>query len=127
MSKEETSILKIEEILKDEKKFNSYVNSIENNNNIPYEEEIENRILRKIANEKKYSKKQSRFKMTDYLKVACFTLVALIVWNFFGIVSKTNGEEMESARHENGEEINSIISKINKFFITPINLEREEK
>ena len=43
MSKEKMSILKIEELLKDENKFNSYLDSLENNNDIPYEEELENR------------------------------------------------------------------------------------
>lgn len=52
MSKEEMSILKIEELLKDENKFNSYLDSLENNNDIPYEEGLENRILSKITNEK---------------------------------------------------------------------------
>ncbi len=127
MSKEEMSILKIEELLKDENKFNSYLDSLENNNDIPYEEGLENRILSKITNEKNDNKKQNKFRMTDYLKVACFTLIALIIWNFFGFVSKTNGEEIESARQENSEEINSIISKINEFFVTPINLERGGK
>lgn len=127
MSKEEMSILKIEELLKDENKFNSYVDSLENNNDIPYEEGLENRILSKITNEKNDNKKRNKFRITDYLKVACFTLIALIVWNFFGFVSKTNGEEIESARQENSEEFNSIISKINEFFVTPINLERGGK
>ena len=68
MSKEEMSILKIEELLKDENKFNSYVDSLENNDDIPYEEGLENRILSKITNEKNDNKKQNRFRMTDYLK-----------------------------------------------------------
>ena len=61
MSKEEMSILKIEELLKDENKFNSYVDSIENNNDIPYEKGLENRNLSKITNEKNDNKKQNKF------------------------------------------------------------------
>ena len=49
MSKEEMRILKIEELLKDENKFNSYVDSHENNDDLPYEEGLENRILIKIT------------------------------------------------------------------------------
>ncbi len=133
-------IIQIDEMLDDEIKLQKYIDDIESSNDINNYEDIEDRILNKIKNIKNENKQmKNKQKMTkfDYLKVAGFTILVLILWNIgsmTGILSNSQVNADTSKESENKQtkqsideiyqNINGVTNKISEFFVTPTNLER---
>ncbi len=119
-------IQKIDELINNEELFNNYLETLEKNENIKIPSNLTNNILDKIQPKKET--KVIKLKKMEILKVACFALFAVIMWNVIvtfdtndiNFEEKISKEVKKQDKIENIQtNLDKVTNKITTFFITP--------
>lgn len=112
----------IDEMLSNEDMLSKYISNVENSK-FETPENINEIIKLKINNKKLDDKKKNSYKYLNILKVACFTLVVMVMWTvMINIpISKNSSENIANVEVENVEKenrIHTIYGKVNDFTST---------
>lgn len=112
----------IEEMLSNEDMLSKYISNIENSK-FETPENINEIIKLKINNKMLDDKKKNSYKYLNILKVACFTLVVMVMWTVMTNIpiSKNSSENIANVEVENVEKenrIHTIYGKVNDFTST---------
>lgn len=119
-------IQKIDELMNNEELLNDYLEILEKNDNIKIPTNLNDNILNKIQQKKET--KLIKLKKIEILKVACFALFAVIMWNVIvtfdtntiNFEEKINKEVKKQNKIENLQtNLDKVTNKITTFFITP--------
>lgn len=116
---------KIDILLEDDVEFKKYINKIENENGI-IPENLNKKILNNInvLKQKNNKKTINKYKFIDFLKISCFTILTLLIWeigypNLNNLEYSNFDEKIELLNISNQKE--NISQKIGDFFLSPVN------
>ncbi len=116
---------KINMLLEDDTLFEKYINKIENES-IVIPENLNKKILNNInvLKQKNNKKSMNKYKFIDFLKVSCFTILTLLIWelgypNLNNLEYNNFDKKIELLNIANQKE--NISQKIGDFFLSPSN------
>jgi hypothetical protein len=116
---------KIDILLEDDVEFKKYINKIENGNSI-IPKNLNKKILNNInvLKQKNNKKPINKYKFIDFLKISCFTVLTLLIWeigypNLNNLEYGNFDEKIELLNISNQKE--NISQKIGDFFLSPVN------
>lgn len=113
---------KIDMLLEDDTLFEKYINKIENES-IVIPENLNKKILNNInvLKQKNIKKSINKYKFIDFLKVSCFTILTLLIWelgypNLNNLEYNNFDKKIELLNIANQKE--NISQKIGDFFLS---------
>ena len=121
---------KIDILLENDILFEKYINKIENDECI-IPKDLDKKLLNSInsLNQKNINKSKHTYKFIDFLKVSCFTVLTLLIWEV-GYSNLDNLNNLEYQTFDKKIELfnianqrDNISQKIGDFFLSPINIE----
>lgn len=118
---------KIDMLLENDILFEKYINKIENEECI-LPKDLDKKLLNSInsLSQKNIKKSKNTYKFIDFLKVSCFTVLTLLIWevgysNLGNLEYQTFDKKIELFNIANQRD--NISQKIGDFFLSPINIE----